>query len=318
MKRAGLIGTGKHGSRYANHILHDVEGLKLTAISRRSYAGHEQADQWQAVWHRDWRELVCSSEVDVIIAVSPPNLNIEIAGECAKAGKPLLIEKPLARNAAEAAEIVQLMTQAGCPLTVAQTLRYNPVIQSLAKRLPEMGQLHSFAVNQRIEPSTLAWHDEPEIAGAGVVMHTAVHVFDALKMITGHKVRRVMATSQRIHQQLLEDLVVILVELENGVIGTVDVSKVGHARSGRFEFICQSGQLHADQIHAYMEVVRKNEITRLQEFGPIQTIKYLLQDWSEFLEGHAVNPVAGADGQYAVAVCDACLRSAGEERWVEL
>lgn len=316
MIRVGVIGTGKHGSRYAQHLLHDVEGLTLGAISRRSAVGQEQAVQWRTEWYPDWRDLVRSAEVDVVLAAAPPHLNLEIARRCAQAGKPLLIEKPLARNEREAAEIVRVMAAADCLLTVGQTLRYNPVIRGLAERLPDMGELHSFHVDQRIEPSPLAWHDEPEIAGAGVVMHTAVHVFDALRMITGRKVRQVMAKSRRVHTNLLEDLMVILVELDNGVIGTVDVSKIGHARSGRYEFVCQSGQLHGDQIHAYLEVIRQVEITRLQEFGPIHTIERLLRDWYLFLQGEADNPVSGRDGHYAVAVCDACLRSVDEERWV--
>ena len=39
----GVIGTGKHGSRYANHIVKDVDGLTLAAISRRSPEGLDQA-----------------------------------------------------------------------------------------------------------------------------------------------------------------------------------------------------------------------------------------------------------------------------------
>ncbi len=80
------------------------------------------------------------------------------------------------------------MDAAEVPLTVAQTLRYNPVIQALRQRLPEMGELYSFTANQRLEPSTLAWHDDQETAGAGVLFHTAIHVFDALREITGLKV----------------------------------------------------------------------------------------------------------------------------------
>ena len=40
----GVIGTGKHGSRYARHIINDVDGLALTAISRRSEVGRQQAE----------------------------------------------------------------------------------------------------------------------------------------------------------------------------------------------------------------------------------------------------------------------------------
>lgn len=109
MKNIGLIGTGKHGSRYANHILNDVKGLSLAAISRRSGLGIEQAKTWGTQYFSDWHELVGSPGVDAIVAVATPQLNLEIAKHCAAAGKPLLMEKPLARTGPEAAEIVAVM-----------------------------------------------------------------------------------------------------------------------------------------------------------------------------------------------------------------
>ncbi len=318
MKKVGLIGTGKHGSRYANHIVHDIEGLVLGGISRRSSVGKEQANRWQTRYYEDWPRLVRDPEIQAVIGVAPPALNIEIARECAALGKPLLLEKPLARNAAEASEIVRLMAESGCLLTVGQTLRYNPVIQSLREQLPRMGRLHSFAVNQRLEPSSLSWHDEPETAGAGVLIHTAVHVFDALRVITGLRMVRVMAACRVVHSSRLEDLVVILAECENGVVGTVDVSKVGHARSGRYEFICEEGQLHGDQVHGFTKRIQNAMVEPPNPYPSRPTILPLLQDWSAFLEHTGGNPVTGEEGRYALAVCCACLQSAREGRWVEV
>ncbi len=316
--RIGLIGTGKHGSRYGNHIVNDLPGVQLAAISRRSEKGKEQAGQWGTAYYPDWQDLVADTGVDAVVAVTPPGINLEIARFCALHAKPLLMEKPLARNSDEAAEIVRLMTSADCPLTVGQTLRYNPVIRSLKDQLPGMGKLHSFSVNQRIEPSVLAWHDDPDTAGAGVVMHTAVHVFDALKQITGTSVKRVMAKSHCVHSRTLEDLVVLLAEFENGICGTVDVSKVGHARSGRFEFICNEGQLVGEQIHGFTEQVRNSSIQSRKRFEPFPAIMPLLTDWLSFLNGECENPVPGEDGRYVVQVCSAVLESAKKKRWVEL
>jgi len=316
--QVGIIGTGTHGSRYANHVVNDVEGVSLSAISRRSDAGEYQADGWDAAYFHDWRELVASQEVQAVIAVTPPKINLEIARSCAEAGKPLLMEKPLARNAGEAKEIVKVMAANNCQLTVGQTLRYNPVIQALQQQLPAMGKLYSFAVNQRIEPSTLAWHDNPKAAGAGVVIHTAVHIFDSLQVITGQKIVTVLAAARSVHSKRLEDLVTMLVEFEDGTIGTVDVSKVGPARSGRWEFICQEGQLHGEQIHLQMSKISGAMVAEKTHFEPLPTILPLLTDWRDFLQRKRANPVPGEDGLYAVRVCDACLRSARTGVWVRL
>ncbi len=318
MINVGIIGTGRHGSRYANHILNDIEELHLVAISRRSANGADQAKAWGAKWFSDWREMIHASEIGAIISVVPPVLNLAIARECALAGKPLLLEKPLAINSKEAIDIVNFMSAENCPLTVGQTLRYNQVIKSLKSDIESMGKIYSIHANQRIEPSTLGWHDDNETAGYGVSIHTAVHVFDALHFITGLKVTKVMASSYRFHNTVLEDLITILFEMENGIVGTVDVSKVGDARSGRFEFICSKGQLIGEQIHGYTEIITKNSRTKKKKYEPIGTIAPLLTQWTEFLQGKGKNPIKGKDGMYAVRVCEACLQSSVGKAWVNV
>ncbi|WP_456387352.1 Gfo/Idh/MocA family protein [Desulfolithobacter sp.] len=320
MIRVGIIGTGRHGSRYAGHILNDVDGLELVAISRRSEQGRAQAGQYHCSWYRDWRDLVAAPEVEAVISVVPPAFNLEIARCCAASAKPLLVEKPLAARVAEGEAMVALASEGKkrFTLTVGQTLRYNQVIRDLRRHLPELGSLYFFSANQRLEPSTLSWHQEPSVAGAGVSFHTAVHVFDALRFITGLEVRRVMAVTRRQHNTWLEDLVAVLVEMENGVSGTMDCSKVGQARSGRFEFICENGQLHGEQIYNQLELIQGTRRLSLDPGPPVSTIVPLLRDWHDFLSGTADNPVTGDDGLQALRCCAACLESARLNQWVDV
>ncbi len=60
MMRIGIIGTGRHGSRYANHIVNDCQQLQLAAIARRSEEGRQQAESWGAEYLEDWQALVAS------------------------------------------------------------------------------------------------------------------------------------------------------------------------------------------------------------------------------------------------------------------
>ncbi len=316
--KIGIIGTGKHGTRYANHIVNDINGLTLAAISRRSREGKEQAWGWNTVWYADWRDLVSDPNVEAVIAVTVPSLNLEIAEQCVLADKPLLVEKPLSVDAQSAATMVDLFAKAHLGLTVGQTLRYNEVIRELKKRLEQIGRLYTFSANQRLEPSSLPWHEEPDLAGAGVSFHTAVHIFDALRFITGREITRVIAICARKHNRRLEDSIAILLEMAGGIMGTIDCSKIGHARSGRFEFVGLDGQLHGDQVHGILEEIRGAEITELARRSPGNTIISLLEDWRDFLAGKTENPVTGADGLAAVQACEACLKSASLGNWVEL
>ena len=314
--RIGIIGTGRHGARYANHIVNDVPGLELSAICRRSAAGKAQAEEWSCGYHADWQQLVEHADVEAVIGVVPPAHNREIARACVKAKKPLLLEKPLASSLEDAKEITSLFQPSQLPLTVGQTLRYNQVIQLFRRKLHEVGHLYSFSANQRLEPSTLDWHEQPELAGAGVSFHTAVHVFDSLRYITGLEVNRVMAVTGQYHNGVLEDMLLVLVEMEGGVKGVVDCSKVGQARSGRFEFVGEKGQLVGDQIYNTCAKIHHLRTTVLDPGEAVGTIVPLLRDWHLFLSGQAANPVSGDEGLRAVAICDACLRSARSRDWV--
>ncbi len=314
--KIGIIGTGKHGARYANHIINDVDGLELTAISRRSSVGLEQAQQWGVIYHARWQDLIADPQVDAVISVTPPSLNVDIARQCVACGKPLLMEKPLSVDKATGTEIVDLFRQADVPLTVAQTLRYNTVIRALRASLAKVGDLYAFSACHRLEPSSLVWLEDPQVAGAGVILHTAVHMFDALRFITGREVVRVRASKFLVHNPCLEDFFTAQVEMEGGVVGTVDAGKIGNARNGRYEFIGEKGELYGEQIHGRMAFTEKMHVEPIPHDPLTGTLVPLLQDWLLFMVGKADNPISGEDGLAAVAICEACLRSASLDEWV--
>ena len=315
--RVGIIGTGVHGSRYARHLLgHEVDGLELSVISRRSGAGSAQAGEWGVGYHPDWRDLVADRRVDAVIATVTPDLNLEIARHCAAAGKPLLVEKPIAVDTGLARSMIAVMDDAGTPLTVAQTLRYNPVILGLRSAISSANVLYAFSATQRLEPSSHPWLANPEVAGGGVILHTAVHLFDALRFITGREIVRVRAIMEKRLNPALEDLFAALVELEGGLIGTVDASKVGGARSGRYEFLGSAGQIQGDQVHGLLEFIRGANREEMPVGPMVPTIPALLTDWLALISGRGPNPIPGEEGLRAVAACEACRKSAAGDEWV--
>lgn len=320
MIRIGIIGTGKHGSRYANHIIQDFAGsLLLTSISRQSQENAaSQIKEWDVRFHSDWRELIQSSKVDAVIAATPPHLNPSIAAECCKHNKPLLIEKPLASTAEAAATMVSSMSRSGVPLTVGQTLRYNTIIQSLKDTLHHVGRLHTFTATHHLEPSTHPWLEIPAVAGGGVILHTAVHVFDALRFITGKEIIKVRAYADKIYNHQLEDLFTAQIEMEDGVIGTIAASKVSKSRSGRYEFLGSNGLLQADQILDSIQIVTDTQVTPIPHPPLTPAIPALLRDWAAFLHDKTTNPVSGSEGLAAVRICQACQQSAQSDSWVSL
>jgi predicted dehydrogenase len=316
--RVGIIGTGNHGSRYAGHIVDLGHCFHLAAISRRSEEAKEQAAAWNTVLYKDWRELVSSELVDAVICATTPNLNPEIARFCAGQRKPLLIEKPLTTDFFAAQELVELFDRLSLPLTVAQTLRYNTVILALRDNLSSMGRLFSLCATHRLEPSTLPWLEQPEIAGGGVIFHTAVHLFDALRFITGEEIVKIRALARNIYNPRLEDLVIAEAVLSNGALAIVDTSKVSPSRACRYEFVCEKGQLHGDQVHGILQKIEGSTISSLPVKSPGPALLPLLEDWYAYLHGNSKNPIPGTEGLAAVKICHACRESVASGQWVDI
>ena len=315
----GIIGTGKHGSRYAGHIVKDFKKcFRLTAISRRSPVAKEQAANWYTTLFPDWHELVISKKVDAVIAVTTPNLNAEIARFCAAYKKPLLIEKPLTTDYPLAKEIVTLFRQNGLKLTVAQTLRYNSVILALRENFRQMGKLFSLSASHRLEPSTLAWLEEPAVAGGGVIFHTAVHLFDALRFIAADEVVKIRAVTQNVFNSQLEDLMIAELVFASGALGVVDTSNTSPSRVGKYEFICEKGQLHGDQIHGYVQKIVASKVSDIPVLPPGPALPPLLADWYNYLVDKRVNPIPAEEGLAAVKICHACREAAVTGQWIDL
>jgi predicted dehydrogenase len=316
--KVGIIGTGRHGARYADHIVHDLPGLQLTAICRRSQKGKIQAEKWHVVWHDEWKDLICNPAVEAVIAVVPPYINLAIAEACVKERKPLLIEKPLAVSAPVASKIVHSFKSANVPLTVGHALRFNATIRALREQLYRVGTIFLVSANHRLEKAPQDWQDNSDMAGGGVILHNAVHIFDALRFITGREIIRLRSSVFYHHTLNVEDLFTAQIEMEGGVVGMVDASNLGKSRSGHYDFVGSEGQLRGDQVHGYIIFIHGKVIEHFPTDKPIQTIIPLLTAWRDYLQGDGQNPVTGEDGLAAVVICDACRKSAIEDKWVKV
>src|SRR5262245_40745144 len=103
----GLIGCGRHGSRYAGHLLAgDVPGARLVAVSRRDEEkGRRFASETGVRFHLDADSLAEDPSVEAVVVCLPPDLHAEAALAVLRAGRALLVEKPLASTVEEARAI---------------------------------------------------------------------------------------------------------------------------------------------------------------------------------------------------------------------
>ena len=154
--RIGLLGCGSWGPRYASALIGNPIAELTTAVD----IDIEKARRiTRIVPHAkvlsDPEKLFNSADIDGILIVTPTPTHLELAKAALKAGKHVLVEKPLALNLAEANQIVQISEITGRLLMVGQILRFMPTFIELRSRVMagDIGTvLHSAASsrNQKI------------------------------------------------------------------------------------------------------------------------------------------------------------------------
>ena len=311
----GLIGLGKHGVRYLQHIQRDVKGLRVVAISRRDEsAGREMADELGVRFHADPAELVADSEVRAVISAVPPTLNAGIVEACLDRGRPLLIEKPFATDTATAFRLRDRVQQAGLPCLVAQTLRYSPVVREVRNRLSRIGPLRQILLTQSFEPSSLAWLDDPVLSGGGNILHTGVHMFDLLRYFSGGEVTRVSCFLDHVVTERTEDNFSAAMQIEGSegvsILGATAGSRATLGRAGAIRIVGEHGHLVADHVHHTLSQIEGREILVEERLSAQPTLPLVLEEFARVAAGQSLASVGPAEGAAAVAIAEACYRSA--------
>ncbi len=306
----GIIGTGKHGARYLQHVA-DVPAFRLAAICRQDRdAGTRQASDYACRFHGQAQALIDDPDVEAIITVVPPTLNVGIVTAAARAGKALLIEKPLAASVAECRTISEAVARAGTTAMVAHTLRFNAVVQALADARSTVGDLHAAVLTQRFEPSALSWLDRRAIAGGGIILHTGVHSFDLVRHLSGREATRVSAQAWQVVTRETEDAFAAIVELDSGAMrAMVGGSRATAGRCGAIELAGRDGQLVGDHVHGTAARLVRTDREALPVGAPVHTVPAIMQEFAAALIERRAPAITVADGTAAVAIAEACYRS---------
>lgn len=305
----GIIGTGKHGARYLKHVA-DVPALRVAALCRRDAAlGQAQAAAAGCRFHADPEALIADPAVEAVVLVVPPTLNVRLAVAAVRAGKPLLVEKPLAPTVADCRAIGDAVARAGVTAMVAHTLRFNAVLTALRSALPSIGALHAAVLTQRFEPSALAWLDRRAEAGGGIVIHTGVHSFDALRFLTGREAVRVRAAGGRVATRDTEDNFAATIEMDDGMLAAIAGSRATLGRSGAIELAGRDGQLVGDHVHGVAARLVGATRTAIDVGAPVMTVEATLAAFAAAVATRCEPAITLADGARAVAIAETCYRA---------
>lgn len=192
--RWGIIGVGDVTEAKSGPGFQQAEGSSLVAVMRRDGAKAADYARRHGVprWYDDADALIADPDVDAVYVATPPDSHRDYAVRVAAAGKPVYVEKPMARSAPECRTMLRAADEAGVPLFVAYYRRAMPRFRTVARLLAdgEIGEPRAVTVRTSgpagmWEPNHLPWRVVPEISGGGLVVDLGSHTLDLLDHLLG-------------------------------------------------------------------------------------------------------------------------------------
>ncbi|NOS78910.1 MAG: Gfo/Idh/MocA family oxidoreductase, partial [Nitrospira sp.] len=229
----GLIGAGRHGIRYARHLIQDVPHARLHAVCRQhpeqglDVPGSEDV----RIYGRP-EELIADPLVDAIILVVPPVLHKNLCLATVAARKPVLIEKPLATTYQDACAMVEAAARAGVPLMTAHTLRFDATIQSLLASRLRIGRPQQLVLTSHIETKGRSADHADGYGRRGALLEFGVHLLDLVRVLTGEEIETVQCVLNQIPPAHPETFAKVHLRTMSGMPCSIEVARVAAGRVG--------------------------------------------------------------------------------------
>jgi predicted dehydrogenase len=182
-----------------------------------------------------------------VFVLTPPTTHLELVEQCAKAGKHVLLEKPVDVTTARARALVETMEKADRKLAIMLQHRFRAATRKLKDAMKDLGPLVSGSASIR-------WWRTPEYFaqpgrgmkardGGGVLITQAIHTLDLFQSLTGPITRvTAFAKTSPLRKIDTEDVVGAGIEFKNGAIGTIDATTVAYPGfPERIELACEKG-----------------------------------------------------------------------------
>ncbi len=192
--RWGIIGCGNVTEVKSGPAFQKINDSQLVAVMRRDVSLAEDYARRHDVprWYADADRLISDPEVDAVYVATPPDSHAEYAVRAAQAGKPVYVEKPMARNHVECVRMIEACQVADVPLFVAYYRRRLPAFLKVKRLLAEgaVGDVRLVSITlfqsaQKQGTETLPWRVRPEISGGGYFFDLGSHQLDLLDYLFG-------------------------------------------------------------------------------------------------------------------------------------
>ena len=225
--RWGIIGCGDVTEVKSGPGFRKADRSELVAVMRRTGTLAEDYARRHGVprWYDSAEALIADPGVDAVYVATPPNSHCDYALAVAAAGKPALVEKPMARNASECDRMVGAFARAGLPLFVAYYYRSLPCYVRVAELLRDGAVGTVTGVSYRMaEPHHRRgrpWRVDVATAGSGHFLDVGSHALDLLDHLLGPLADVAGGAANLASDYEAEDTVALTFRAPSGALGSM-------------------------------------------------------------------------------------------------
>ncbi len=321
--RWGIIGVGNVTEKKSGPAFYKTEHSELVAVMRRNadkaadYAKRHNVPKW----YTEAADLINDPEVDAIYVATPPDSHAHYAIESMRAGKPVYVEKPMARNYAECLEMLKVSEETGIPLWVAYYRRTLPAFLKVKELIEEGAIGKPLLINVKLikvrpernqKPDEMHWHVFPEISGGGYFFDLGSHQFDYLDLLFGPVKEVSGMASNRAGLYPAEDTVVGTWKHESGITGNGSWCFVGDesTEADEITIIGEKGEIIIPSFtHGPVKVKTNDGIVKMKYNNPDHISHYLIQQVVAELRGDGKCVSTGVSAARTSRVLDEIVKN---------
>lgn len=232
----GVVGTGLSATQHLTALV-DLPSVRVVAVAGTSIEkARAFAERWGIPRAYDTAEaLFADPDVRAVHLCTPPDSRVALAEAAARAGKDILIEKPMARTVAEADRIIGAAERGGVRLGAMFQYRFTPTARQIKQAVDEgrLGRLLLVTLEAKwyraetyYREST--WRGTAEREGGAVLINQAIHSIDLLHWIGGPIVEVHGLTATTLHPIQMEDVGLAMLRFANGAVGSIVATTVAY------------------------------------------------------------------------------------------
>ena len=253
----GIVGCGMIADFHARAIAEIPDARLVAAFSRSPANGGRVAALavGQCRVYDDLAAMLAHPGLDVVCVCTPSGAHLDPAVTSARAGKHVVVEKPLEITVPRCDAIIQACDEAGVRLCAIFPSRFSPA-NLLLKRAIEAGRFGRLTLGDTYVKwwrsqdyyDSGQWRGTWNLDGGGALMNQAIHNVDLLQWLMGDVATVQAMTATLVHDRIeVEDAAVASLRFTNGALGVIEAS------TGAFPGLLKRTEIHGENGSARVE-----------------------------------------------------------------